>query len=147
MGVYDLCDISRKTTVNIHYILFKQFREFMMRWNMFLDKIQKIFPILVVIFLLYVGLNQMTLLFPCFLLLGVFLFAWYLSLCLYPDWCKMSLQGVTEPLKISSEQDNGENRDQLESGSCLMINGGWLDSMFMYFISSFSFWEEGQVEF
>ena len=44
------------------------------------------------------------LLFCCFLLLAVFIFAWYLSLCLYPDLPKASWLGVTELLKISSEE-------------------------------------------
>ena len=89
---------------------------------------------LVFTFLLYGGLNQMMFLFRCFLLLAVFTFAWYLSLCLNPDLSKASWYGVTESLKISYEEDNNESRDSIESGSCLMIDGGWLDSVFMYFI-------------
>ena len=89
---------------------------------------------LVLTFLLYGGLNQMIFLFRCFLLLTVSIFALYLSLCLYPDLSKASWYGITESLKIYSEEDNGESRDSMESGSCLMIDGGWLDSMFMYFI-------------
>ena len=89
---------------------------------------------LVFTILLYGGLNQMMFLFRCFLLLAVFIFAWYLSLCLYPDLPKASWYGVTESLKISSEEDNNESRHSIESGSCLMINGGWLDSVFMYYI-------------
>ena len=77
---------------------------------------------LVFTFLLYGGLNQMMFLFRCFLLLAVFIFAWYLSLCLYPDLSKTSWYGVTESLKISSEEDNNESRDSIESGSCLMID-------------------------
>ena len=76
----------------------------------------------------------MMFLFRCFLLLVVFIFAWYLSLCLYPYLSKASWYGVTESLKISSEEDNDGSLDAIESGSCLMIDGGWLDSMFMYFI-------------
>ena len=72
-------------------------------------------------------------LFRRFLLLAAFIFALYLSLCLYPDLSKASWYGITESLKISSEEDN-ESRDSIESGSCLMIDGGWLDSMFIYFI-------------
>ena len=89
---------------------------------------------LVFTFLLYGGLNQMMFLFRCFLLLAVFIFAWYLSLFLYPDLSKASWYGVTESLIISSEEDNNESRDSIESGSCLMIDNGWLDSVFMYFI-------------
>ena len=89
---------------------------------------------LVFTFLLYGGLNQMMVLFHCFLFLALFIFAWYLSLCLYPDLSKASWYGVTESLKISSEEDNDESQDSIESGSCLMIDGGWLDSVFMYFI-------------
>ena len=89
---------------------------------------------LVLTFLLYGGLNQMIFLFRCFLLLAVSIFALYLSLCLYPDLSKASWYGVTESLKISSEEDNDESRDLMQSGSCLMINGGLLDSMFIYFI-------------
>ena len=76
----------------------------------------------------------MMLLFRCFLLLAVFLFAWYMSLCLYPDLSKASWYGLTESLKISSEEDNDENWDSVESRICLMIDVGWLDSVFMYFI-------------
>ena len=114
-------------------------------WNLWWDgkcffiRFRNIFPILVFTFLLYGGLNQMMFLFRCFLLLAVFIFAWYLSLCLYPDLSKASWYGVTESLKISSEEDNNESRDSIESGSCLMIDGGWLDSVFMYFIWLFFF--------
>ena len=76
----------------------------------------------------------MKFLFRSFLLLAVSIFAWYLSLCLYPDLPNASWYGVTQSLKISSEEDNDESRDSIESGSCLMIDGGWLDSMFIYFI-------------
>ena len=31
---------------------------------------------------------------------------------------------------ISSEEDNDESRDLIKSRSCLMIDGGWLDSIF-----------------
>ena len=89
---------------------------------------------LVLTFLLYGGLNQMIFLFRCFLLLTASIFALYLSLCLYADLSKASWYGITESLKISSEKDNDESRDSMESGSCLMIDGGWLDSMFIYFI-------------
>ena len=95
---------------------------------------------LVFTFLLYGGLNQMMFLFRCSLLLAVFIIAWYLSLCLYPDLSKASWYGVTQTLKISSEEDNNESRDSIESGSYMMIDGGWLDSVFMYFIWLFSFW-------
>ena len=76
----------------------------------------------------------MIFLFRCILLLALSIFALYLSLCLYPDLYKASWYGITESLKISSEEDNDESRDSMESGSCLMIDGGWLDSMFIYFI-------------
>ena len=95
---------------------------------------------LVLRLLLYGGLNQMLFLFRCFLLLTISIFALYLSLCFYPDLSKASWYGVTESLNISSEEDNDESQDSIESGSCLMIDGGWLDSMFMYFILLFSFW-------
>ena len=49
--------------------------------------------------------------FRCFLLLAVFIFAWYLRLCLYPDLSKASRYWVTESLMISSEEDNDESRD------------------------------------
>ena len=73
-------------------------------------------------------------LFRCFLLLAVSIFALYLSLCLYPDLSNASWYEITELLKISSEEDNDESRDSIESGSFLMIDDGWLDSMFIYFI-------------
>ena len=75
----------------------------------------------------------MIFLFRCFLFLAVSIFALYLSLCLYSDLSKASWYGITESLKISFEEDN-ESRDSIEIGTCLMIDGGWLDSMFMYFI-------------
>ena len=89
---------------------------------------------LVFTFLLYGGLNQMIFLFRCFLLLAVSMSALYLSLCLYPDLSKAYWYGITKSLKISSEKDNDENQGSMESGSCLMIDGGWLDPMFIYFI-------------
>ena len=89
---------------------------------------------LVLTFLLYGGLNQMIFPFRCFLLLTVFIFALYLSLCLHPDLSKTSWHEITESLKISFEENNNESRDSMESGSCLMIDGGWVDSMFIYFI-------------
>ena len=67
-------------------------------------------------------------------MLAVSVFAWYLSLCLCPDLSKASWYGVTESLKISSEEDNDESQDSIESRSCLMIDGGWLESVFMYYI-------------
>ena len=84
-------------------------------------------------FLLYGGLNQMMFLFRYFLLLDLFIFAWYLSLCLYPDLSKASLYEVTQSLKIFSEDDNNESRRKIIR-SCLIIDGLWLDSVFMYFI-------------
>ena len=75
----------------------------------------------------------MMFLFRCFLLLAVSIFALYLSLCLYPDLSKASWYGITESLKISSKEDNDESRDWIESGSCLMIDGGWLELMFLNF--------------
>ena len=51
-------------------------------------------------FFLNCGLNQIMFLFRCFLLVAVFIFAWYL----------------------------------IDNGTCLMIDGEWLDSVFMYFI-------------
>ena len=104
-----------------------------MKWKVFLYKIKNIFPMLVFTFLLYGELNQAMFLFQCFLLLAVFIFTWYLSLRLYPDLSKASWYGVTELLKIFSEENNDESWDLIESGSCLMIDGGWLDSVFMYF--------------
>ena len=65
----------------------------------------------------------MVFLFRCFLLLAVFIFACCLSLCLHPDLSKASWYGVTESLKISSDEDNDESRDSIESGSYLMIDG------------------------
>ena len=57
-----------------------------------------------------------------------------LEFCMNPGLSKASWYEVTETLKISSEKDNNESRDSIDSGSCLMIDGGWLDSMFMYLI-------------
>ena len=66
------------------------------------------------------------------LLLAVSIFAWYFSLCLYPDMS--NALGLTESFHISSEKDNDKSRDSIESRSCLMIGSGWLDSMFKYFV-------------
>ena len=85
-------------------------------------------------FLRYGGLNQMIYLFRYFLLLAVSIFALYLSFCLYPDLSKASWYGIRKSLKISSEEDNDENQDSIESGSCLTIDGGCLNSVFIYFI-------------
>ena len=109
-------------------------------WNLwwrgkcFLIRFRNIFSMLVFPFLLYGGLNQMIFLFRWFLLLAASIFALYLSLCLNPDLSEASWHGITEAWKISSVEDNDESRDSIESGSCLMIDGGWLDSMFIYFI-------------
>ena len=89
---------------------------------------------LVFMFLLYGGLTQMMFLFRCLWLLLVFIFVWYLSLCLYLDLSKASWHQVKESLKISSEKNNDKSRDWIEIGSCLIIKGGWLDTVFMYFI-------------
>ena len=58
-------------------------------------------------------------LFCCFLLLLVFIFAWYLSLCFYPHLSKASWDGVTE----SSAEDNDESRDSIEIGK--LLNYRW----------------------
>ena len=81
---------------------------------------------LVFTFLLYGGYKQVMLVFLCFLLLVVFIFAWYLGLWLYPDFSKASCCGITESLKISSEEDNDESRDSIEIGSCLITDVGLL---------------------
>ena len=86
------------------------------------------------VFWLCGGLKLMMFLFCRLLLLAVFIFAWYLRLCLYPDLSKASWYGVTEFLKISSEENNDESQDSIKSRSCLMIDSGWLDSKLMYFI-------------
>ena len=101
---------------------------------MFLAKIEEYFSCVDFTFLLYGGLNQIIFIFRCFLLLAVSIFTLYLSLCLYPHLSKASWYEITESLKISSEEDTWESRDSIESGSSLMIDGGWLDSMFIYFI-------------
>ena len=89
---------------------------------------------LVFTFLLYSGLNQMIFLFHCSLLLVSFILAWYLSLCLPPNLFKVSWYGVTESLKISPDEDNDESWDLIEVGGCLIIDGGLLDSVFMYLV-------------
>ena len=89
---------------------------------------------LVFTFLLYSGLNQMIFLFSCFWLLVVFLLAWYLSLCLPLNLSKASWYCVTESLKISHNEDNDESWDSIDTGCCLIIDGGLLDSVFMFFI-------------
>ena len=53
---------------------------------------------------------------------------------MYPDFSNASWYGVTESFKNYFDEDNVEIRDSIESKSCLMIDGGWLDSVFMYFI-------------
>lgn len=68
------------------------------------------------------GLNQIIFLFCRFLLFDIFIFAEYLSLCLYTDFCKASWYWVTESLKISYDEDNDECRDLIEIGSFLIID-------------------------
>ena len=41
---------------------------------------------------------------------------------------------ITASLKIPSEEHNDESGDTIEIGCCLIVDGGWLDSVFMYFI-------------
>ena len=74
---------------------------------------------LVFTFLLCGGLNQMIFLFCCFLLLALSIFTLYLSLSFYPDLYKASWYGITESLKISSDGNNDESRESIESGICL----------------------------
>ena len=76
----------------------------------------------------------MMFLFCFFLLLLIFTFAWDMSLRLYPNLSTASWYWVRKSLKISSEEDNLESRDLIEIGSCLIVDGGWLDSIFVYFI-------------
>ena len=57
-----------------------------------------------------------------------------MSLRLYPNLSTASWYWVRKSLKISSEEDNLESRDLIEIGSCLIVDGGWLDSIFVYFI-------------
>ena len=63
-----------------------------------------------------------------------------LILCLYPDLSKASSDGLTESLNISFEEDNDEGLDSIEIESSLIIDNEWPDSVFMHFISLFSFW-------
>ena len=97
----------------------------------FFIRVKNIFPTLVFTFLLYGELNQMMFLFRCLLLLVVFMFAWYLSLCLYPHLSKASWYGRIASLKISAETDNDESRDLIEIGSCLIIDVFYLIIFFM----------------
>ena len=83
--------------------------------------------------MLHGGLNQMIFLAVTFVVSSIYI-SLVLELCMNPDLSKASWYGVTETLKISSEEDNNESRDSIDSGSCLMIDGGWLDSRFMYLI-------------
>ena len=84
--------------------------------------------------------------FRCFLLLAVSTFALYLSLCLYPDISKASWYGITESLKISAEDDNDESRDSMESGSCLIINGGWLGQQRVWIYSETRTWHDKNIQ-
>ena len=40
---------------------------------------------------------------------------------------------IAASLKIPSEEYNDESGDTIEIGSCLIVDGGWLDSVFTYF--------------
>ena len=140
MGIYDGFDISRATIANFYCTFLNNLWNLWWGGKCFFIRFRNIFPVLVFTFLLYGGLNQKIFLFCCFFLLAVSIFALHLSLCFYPDLPKESWYEITESVKISSEEDNGESRDSLESGSCLMIDGGWLGLMFMYFIWLFSLW-------
>ena len=134
MEICDDFDISRRTAAKFYCIFLNNL------WNLwwggwyFFIRFRNMFPMLVCTLLLCIELNQTMCLFLCFLLLTVFIYVCYLKLCLYADMPKASWYGVTESLKISSEEDNYESRDLMQSRSCLMINGGLLDSMFIYFI-------------
>ena len=134
MEIYDMVLIFR-VQLQLIFIVFLLNNLWNLWWGgkCFFIRFRNIFPMLVFTFLLYAGLNQMIFLFRCFLLLAVSKFAWYLSLCLYPDFSKASWYGVTTSLKISSEEDNVESQDSVERRSGLRIAVGWLDSMFMYF--------------
>ena len=82
---------------------------------------RNIFPMLVFTFLLYSGLNQMIFLFCCFFMLALSMFTLYLSLCLCPDLSKASWYGITDLLKISSDGDNDESQELIDSRSCLKL--------------------------
>ena len=90
----------------------------------FFVRFRNIFLMSVFTFLLYILFNQMFL-FHCFLLLVVFIFAWYLSLCLY--FSKASWYSITDSLNISSDEVNDESLDPTEIESCWIIDNGWLD--------------------
>ena len=84
---------------------------------MFLYKIEKYFSCVGFYISAVRCVEQVMFLFRCFLLLTVLIFAWYLSLCLYPDLFKASWYGVTESLKISSDEGIDESWDLREQKS------------------------------
>ena len=76
---------------------------------------------LVFTFLLYGGLNEMILLFRCFLLLAVSIFAFYLSLCLHPDLSRAFWYGITESLKIYKTTEYLRMKGVLDSVELRML--------------------------
>ena len=168
MGIYDVFDISRTTVANFHYV-FTLNNSWNLWWGgkRFFIRFRNSFPMLVFTFLLYDELIQMMFHFRCFFVVSfIYIFLYYvfavrrvdsndvlfslffccpLYVCLHPDLSKAFWYGVTESLKISSEKDNDESRDSIESRSCLIIDGGWLwlDSIFMYCIWLFLFFVKG----
>ena len=133
MEIYDMVLIFR-VQLQLIFIVFLLNNLWNLWWGgkCFFIRFRNIFPMLVFTFLLYAGLNQMIFLFRCFLLLAVSIFAWYLSLCLYPGLSKASWYRVTTSLKISSEENNVESRDSIASGSGLTITRYILFNYFLF---------------
>ena len=52
---------------------------------------------------------------------------WYHILCLFPAFIIASLYGVIEFLNISSLADDCGNLNSIDFGSCLIMDGEWLD--------------------
>ena len=105
-----------------------------MRWKVFLDKIEEYFSCVDFYVFAVRWVEPNNIYFSLFFVTSCIYIYFVLELCFYPHLSKASWYEITESLKISSEEDTWESRDSIESGSSLMTDGGWLDSMFIYFI-------------
>ena len=68
-----------------------------------------------------VGWTKWYFFFVVFFMLALSMFTLYLSLCLCPDLSKASWYGITDLLKISSDGDNDESQELIDSRSCLKL--------------------------
>ena len=102
-------------------------------------RLGKRIAMLVLTYLLYRGLNQITFLFWLFFFLCSFRALYFRFTFLYPlPFKAFSYSGLAE-LKTCLLQELLVNLSSTESGRCLIISGGWFEEIWMYIKLSFGF--------